>query len=237
MTDISASRTAQVFPASLAAVLMVSLGTSFSLPSDASTASVWQGLTAQKEDSRAATAQRSTPFQIVRSSTPETQSPEWREELPWQARLLASTEVNQLVNAALEELQTEEALELFETRASAFLDLHGVAGIAALETHLLRSRGDPAVEPLARRVLRALGNVRAPAIDTVARHVLFSQLSSSSGGRRSAAASALGAFPSLTTLVALEQRAAVEKNRIVLATLQAHIRVFKANGLSSAKAV
>jgi hypothetical protein len=148
---------------------------------------------------------------------------------------VAGLEAQQLVNEALEELQTEEMLELFEVRSSEFIDQNGVAGIAAFETYLLRST-NPVTEPLIRRFLRALGSVRTPAVDTVARQVLLSQLSSLSGGRRSAAASALGAFPSLATLVALEQRAAVENNRIVLATLQAHIRVFRANGLSSTQA-
>ncbi len=233
MTAVSTSRTAQTHTG-VAAALMVSLGTNFSILS-ASTANVWPCHISQQEDSQTSTAQRATPRQIARSSTPETQPPEWREEIPWQARLVAGLEAQQLVNEALEELQTEEMLELFEVRSSEFIDQNGVAGIAAFETYLLRST-NPVTEPLIRRFLRALGSVRTPAVDTVARQVLLSQLSSLSGGRRSAAASALGAFPSLATLVALEQRAAVENNRIVLATLQAHIRVFRANGLSSTQA-
>jgi len=151
-------------------------------------------------------------------------------------RLVAGIYVQQLVSAALEELQTDESLELFEAQTSEYIDQQGAAGIAALDARLLRST-DPVAEPLARRFLRALGNPRTPTIDIIARQMLLTQLASSSAGRRSAAASALGAFPNSATLTALERRAAVETNRIVVAKLHAHIRVFKANGLSSAKII
>ena len=58
-----------------------------------------------------------------------------------------------------------------------------------------------------------------------------------SAGRRSAAASALGAFPDAMVLAALERRAAVEKNRIVLATLKAHIRVLKGDAASTLRRI
>jgi hypothetical protein len=221
--------------ATLAAALAISLiGANFVAPT-ASTATPWHNQLPCREDSRTSTAPRVTPIQLTKPSTPETQPPEWREEASWEARLPATLEAQHLLDTALNELQTEGMLEQLEAQTKEFIDRHGIAGIAVLEAKLIRPHNDLATEPLARRFLRALGNPRTPTIDAAAKHLLLSQLASESGGRRSAAASALGAFPSAATLTALQKRATVEKNRIVLATLNAHIRVLTANGISPTK--
>jgi hypothetical protein len=96
-------------------------------------------------------------------------------------------------------------------------------------------RDEPAVGPLAWKFLNALSVRRGQPIDDVARAILLSHLDSTSAGRRSAAASALGSFPDGVVLTALERRAATEKNRMVLATLNAHIRTLRRDALSTAK--
>ena len=179
---------------------------------------------------------RATYVQFIKPLTPETQPQDYTIDLSWKTNWMAGREADQILQETLEQVQTEESLEKFEVSAAEFVDGHGVTGIGVLESRLLRT-GDASTEPLARRFLRALGAQRGAAIDGRATRLLIEQLNSPSGGRRSAAASALGAFPSRQILTALERRKEIETNRIVLATLEAHIRVFRSNGVSSTKAV
>ena len=144
----------------------------------------------------------------------------------------ACVEAKELVSAFLEDVQTEETLERCELMISDIIDRYGKGGIAALEAHVF---DEPAVGPLAWKFLNALGVRREQPIDDVARAILLSHLNSTSGGRRSAAASALGSYPDGVVLAALERRAAIEKNRMVLATLNAHIRTLRRDALPTAK--
>jgi hypothetical protein len=144
----------------------------------------------------------------------------------------ASVEAKELVSAFLEDVQTDETLERCELMILDIIDRYGKAGIAALEAQVF---DEPAVGPLAWKFLNALGVRRGKPIDDVARAILLSNLDSTSAGRRSAAASALGSFPDEVVLAALERRAAIEKNRMVLATLNAHIRTLRRDALSTAK--
>jgi hypothetical protein len=217
----------------LAAALMMSFATNCVLPTP-STKDDAEFPFAQEAISFVSTARQSVKLHVVKSSTPETQAPQLREEPLLRDRFLANAESQQFINVAIENLQTEEALELFEIRVSEFIDKHGIAGIRSLQRTLLETN-NPTNEPLARRFLRSLGSHRTPAIDAVSKDILFSQIHSISAGRRSAAASSLGAFPSYSMLMVFEARLAIEKNKIVRATLEAHIRVFKANGLSFTK--
>jgi hypothetical protein len=223
-------------PAAIAGVLAVCLGYGMVL-SDISTAPATPIDRFHTDDSSASTSLHKVPyFQLVETPVLDTQPRTQRELVPWELALMASVAAENLIRDALDELRTEDNLDLFQENAVEFLDHHGLAGILALDSQLLRFTVHE-TEPLARRFLRALGSRRAPAIDEASMQILFVQLDSPSGGRRSAAASALGAFPSALTLAEFERRVTVEKNRIVHATLQAHIRTFKANGLSSSKAV
>jgi hypothetical protein len=144
----------------------------------------------------------------------------------------ASVEAKELVSAFLEDVQTDEALERYELMISDIIDRYGQGGIAALEAQVSE---ETAVGPLAWKFLNALGVRRGRLIDDVARGILLRNLDSRSAGRRSAAASALGSFPDGVVLAALERRAAIEKNRMVLATLNAHIRTLRRDALSPAK--
>jgi hypothetical protein len=150
----------------------------------------------------------------------------------------ARVEAKELVSAFLEDVQTEETLERCELMISDIIDRYGKGGIAALEAHVF---DQPAVGPLACvgplawKFLNALGVRRGQPIDDVARAILLSHLDSTSAGRRSAAASALGSHPDGVVLAALERRAAIEKNRMVLATLNAHIRTLRRDALPTAK--
>jgi hypothetical protein len=137
---------------------------------------------------------------------------------------------SQLVDIS-EDVQTDETLERCESMISDIIDRYGKGGIAALEAHVF----DDAVGPLTWKFLNSLGVRRGQPIDDVARGILLMHLDSTSAGRRSAAASALGSFPDGVVLAALERRAAIEKNRMVLATLNAHIRTLRRDAVSSAK--
>ena len=167
------------------------------------------------------------------------------EQSPAQTSLTESEEVDIavdyeaqiLVNTALETIETEDSLEQFQQSAQEFINRYGDMGIAALNIRLLQPSPSPSIEPLARRFITALGTQRGQPLDDDVKRLLMLQLTSSRAGRRSAAASALGAFRDPIVLAAFEERAKIEKNRIVRATLAAHIRVFKANGLSAAKIV
>lgn len=141
----------------------------------------------------------------------------------------ARLEVKELVSAFLDDVRTDETLERCELVISDIIDRYGKRGIAALQAEI----SEPAIEPLAWKFLNALGVRRGQSIDGVARSILLRHLNSRSAGRRSAAASALGAFPDAVVLAALERRAALENNRIVLATLKAHIRVLKGDAPST----
>jgi hypothetical protein len=143
----------------------------------------------------------------------------------------ARVEAKELVSAFLEDVQTDETLERCESMISDIIDRYGKGGIAALEAHVF----DDAVGPLTWKFLNSLGVRRGQPIDDVARGILLMHLDSTSAGRRSAAASALGSFPDGVVLAALERRAAIEKNRMVLATLNAHIRTLRRDAVSSAK--
>lgn len=144
----------------------------------------------------------------------------------------ARVEAKELVTAFLEEVRTDETLERCELVISDIIDRYGMGGIAALQAEVFEA----AVEPLAWKFLYALGARRGQPIDDAARAILLSHLDSTSAGRRSAAASALGSFPDRVVLTALERQAAIEKNRMVLATLNAHIRTLKRDAaLSAAK--
>jgi hypothetical protein len=143
----------------------------------------------------------------------------------------ARVEAKELVSAFLEEVRTDEILERCELAISDIIDRHGKGGIAALQAEVF----EPTVEPLAWKFLNALGARRGQPIDDVARAILLGHLGSTSAGRRSAAATALGSFPDRVVLTALERRAAIETNRIVLATLKAHIRTLRRDALSTAK--
>jgi hypothetical protein len=143
----------------------------------------------------------------------------------------ARIEVRGLVSAFLKEVQTDETLERCELVISDIIDRFDKEGIAALQAELF----EPAIKSLAWKFLYALGVRRGQPIDDVARGILLSQLDSTSAGRRSAAASALGSFPDEAVLTALQRRAAIEKNRMVLATLNAHIRTMKSEALPATK--
>jgi hypothetical protein len=143
----------------------------------------------------------------------------------------AHVEAKELLSAFLEDVQTDETLERCELMISDIIDRYGKGGIAALEAHVF----DDAVGPLAWKFLNSLGVRRGQPVDDVARGILLRHLDSTSAGRRSAAASALGSFPDRVVLAALERRAAIEKNRMVLATLSAHIRTLRRDAVSSAK--
>jgi hypothetical protein len=218
----------------LAAALMMSFATNCILPTPSTKDDAEIHFT-QEAISSVSTARPTTKLHIVRLFTPETQAPQLREEPLLQDRFLANAESRQFINSAIENLQTEEALELFEVQVSEFIDKHAMAGIRSLQRTLLETN-NPINEALARRFLRSLGVERTPQIDAVAKDILLTQLYSVSAGRRSAAASSLGAFPSYSILMALEGRLAIEENKVVRATLEAHIRVFKANGIPFTKA-
>lgn len=143
----------------------------------------------------------------------------------------ARVEAKELVSAFLEEVRTDEILERCELAISDIIHRHGKRGIAALQAEVF----EPTVEPLAWKFLNALGARRGQPIDDVARGILLNHLDSTSAGRRSAAASALGSSPDRVVLIALERRAAIEKNRMVLATVKAHIRTLRRDALSTAK--
>ena len=146
----------------------------------------------------------------------------------------ARVEAKELVTAFLEEVRTDETLERCELVISDIIDRYGMGGIAALQAEVFEA----AVEPLAWKFLYALGVRRGQLVDDVARAILLSQLHSTSAGRRSAAASALGSFPDGVVLTALERQVAMEKNRMVLATLNAQIRTLKRDAaLSAAKII
>ena len=136
------------------------------------------------------------------------------------------SEVMELLSLFLENVQTEEIQERCEVTISAIIDTYGTIGIVALEAQLVGS----ALEPLFWRFLTALGVRRGEPTDRMASEILLRQLNSPSPGRRAAAASALGAIPDAAVLTALERRAAVEQNRMVKATLNAHIRTLKRHG-------
>lgn len=231
MIVVSTNTTSQAHLGATAAALLLSPGTNFVILST-STAPSWENDLPKQRDSGASTALPINALQITKQSTAETRPVEWAEEPPWHDRHVAGVEAQQLVNLALEELPTEEAIESFEVQFSDFIEQHGVAGVTALELRLLRAN-DPALEPWGWVFLTALGYSRDPSVDAVARQILVGEIISSSAGRRAAAASAMGAFSSPSTLATLEQRAAIETNRVVLATLQAHIRVLKGNGISA----
>jgi hypothetical protein len=141
-------------------------------------------------------------------------------------------EVTELISVFLENVQTEETLERCELAISDIIDSYGKNGIAALEAQLLESA---ALEPLFWRFLTALGARRGDPTDQLAKQILLRHLNSSSAGRRAAATSALGAFSDGALLNDLERRAAVEKNRMVIATLNAHIRALKRDAVSAPK--
>ena len=140
-------------------------------------------------------------------------------------------EAKELVSTFREDVRTEGALDRYELVISDIIDRYGTRGIAALQAEVF----EPAIEPLGWKFLNALGVRRGQPIDNVARAILLRHLNSISAGQRSAAASALGAFPDAVVLAALERRAAVENNRIVLATLKAHIQVLKGDAASTPK--
>jgi hypothetical protein len=229
MTDVSTNGT---FPTYLASPTDALLHGTNVVILGASTVPPWQNDFLKPKDSGSSTARPVYAIQITRQSTAGTHLPEWMEEFPQRDKLVANIEAQQLVTLLLEELPSEEATASFEVQFSEFIEQHGVAGIAALESRLLRAN-DPALEPWGWVFLTALGNSRDPSIDVAAQRVLFGEIASSSAGRRAAAVSAIGAFPTPSTLVTFEQRAAIETNRIVLATLQAHIRVLKGHGIST----
>jgi hypothetical protein len=141
-----------------------------------------------------------------------------------------------LITDGMEMLQTEDELDQFQNAATEFLTLYDRDGISAMGRRLLHCN-DPELEPLARRFLRALGQQRSPAFNGAATNTLLGQINSHSGGRRSAAAAALGAFPSPAIMLVLQDRSAVETNKFVKAGIDANLRVFKANGISAPKAV
>jgi hypothetical protein len=121
----------------------------------------------------------------------------------------ARVEAKEIVSAFLEEVRTDETLERCELVISDIIDRYGMRGIAALQAEVFEA----AVEPLAWKF----------------------HLDSASAGHRSAAASALGSFPDEAVLTALERHAAIEQNRMVLATLKAHIRKLRRDALSASK--
>lgn len=134
-------------------------------------------------------------------------------------------EVTDLLSLFLENVQTEEIQDRCELMISGIIDNYGTIGIAALETRL---QGPP-LEPLFWKFLTALGARRGEPTDGIAKEILLRQLDSPSAGRRAAAASALGAISGAAVLTALERRATIEQNRMVKATLSAHMRALKRN--------
>ena len=140
-------------------------------------------------------------------------------------------EVTDLLSLFLENVQTEEIQDRCELTISGIIDSYGTIGVAALEAQL----AGPALEPLFWKFLTALGVRRDEPTDRMAKEILLRQLDSPSAGRRAASASALGAISDAAVLTALERRAALEQNRMVKATLNAHIRTVKRHGLPAPK--
>jgi hypothetical protein len=143
---------------------------------DASTASPWQN-DSKLQGSRVSTARPVNSVQFTKRSTADTRPPEWTEELPWRDKVAAGIEAQQLVDMVLGELPTEEATESLEDQFSEFIEQHGVAGITALESRLLRAN-DPALEPWTWVFLTALGTSRDPSIDAAARRILVGEIAS-----------------------------------------------------------
>jgi hypothetical protein len=234
MTSASTAIPKQVYRAATT-LAFAFVGANF-IPLSQSTAPSAPSLLEKPRVTTASTALELPAFQATKASTAETQLSEWPED-QFQA-ILASAEGLEIISTTRNELQTEEALDTFERRLSEFIDRHGAAAIHVIDAELIRpTKGT--LQPLTFRALRALGAHRTPIVDSVAEALLMSQLSGASAGRRSATASALGAFPSPAVLTALEERLAVETNRFVIPTLKAQIRFFKAHGIgiSSTKAV
>jgi hypothetical protein len=152
-----------------------------------------------------------------------------------EAPLLVRLTGREVIEGALRREQTEEVMDNVSDAFEAFLDQYGAAGILGLASALARTAASSdLLEPLWWQFLRALGKQRNPVADQAARRILVRQLGLSSGGRRSAAAAGLGGFRDFAALAALVQRAAVEQNKFVLATLMAHIRsIRRSNGLPS----
>jgi hypothetical protein len=164
MTDVSTNRTFQTYLGATTAALL--LGTNVVILGT-STVPPWQDDLSKLKDSGSSTARPVNAIQITKQSTAVTQLPEWMEELPRRDKLVAGIEAQQLVTLVLEELPSEEATESFEVQFSEFIEQHGVAGIAALESRLLCAN-DPALEPWGWVFLTALGNSRDPSIDAAA---------------------------------------------------------------------
>jgi hypothetical protein len=143
----------------------------------------------------------------------------------------ALAEVTELLSVFLENVPTDELQDRCEVAISGIIDRYGQIGIRVLERRLV----GPALEPLFWRFLTALGARRSEPIDQIAKEILLRHLNSPSGGRRAAAASALGAICDGAVLAALERRAAIEQNRMVKATLHAHIRTLNPHALPPAK--
>lgn len=152
-----------------------------------------------------------------------------------EAPLLVRLTGREVIEGALRREQTEEVMDNVSDAFEAFLDQYGAPGILGLASALARTAASSdLLEPLWWQFLRALGKQRNPVADQAARRILIRQLGLSSGGRRSAAAAGLGGFRDFPALAALVQRAAVEQNKFVLATLMAHIRsIRRSNGLPS----
>jgi hypothetical protein len=146
-------------------------------------------------------------------------------------------EVTELLSLFLENVQTEEIQDRCELIISGIIDSYGTSGIDALQAHLVVQAQlvAPTLEPLFWKFLTALGVRRGDPTDRIAKEILLRHLNSPSAGRRAASASALGAIPDAAVLTALERRAAVEQNRMVQATLNAHIRTLKRHGLPAPK--
>jgi len=219
----------------LTAALIFSLGFNVFAPvaDDAATTGPDHGPAGR---SGAATNYHTVPYaQITKAFTAGTQPYELSAGVSWQNSLVAALEAEQLLAAYRGRVLTEDNLDDFESACVIFVAQYGVAGISALEKRLLRG-GVEETDALARRYLRALGTRHDEVADREAMRLLLSELGSSSAGRRSAAASALGTFPNALVLSVMERRKKTEKNRMVLATLDAHIRNIRSNGTSSTKA-
>jgi HEAT repeat protein len=143
--------------------------------------------------------------------------------MPWMAAAM--------IEQGMGSLQSDEELDEFQTALEDLIDRYGRDAIEALKQKLV---GTDALEkePLVWRFLRALGHKRAFVTNVNAVQILIEQLESEYGGRRSAAAAALSAFPGNDTVSALQKLKRKEKNDFVLAGLEASLRVLKDNGVS-----
>ena len=127
--------------------------------------------------------------------------------------------IQESISRNADDVNLERFEERFEEKLSTFLTETGIQGLNAQYLKLREFGNRQALWCFA----RVLGNMVAPSTFVRRRNILTELLDSNSPGIRSAAASALGYVKDSVSINAIQRRLAKETNRLVIATLKAHI--------------